>query len=156
MGTRKNQPTDVFKYIDMKGGDFTQCWPWTGSTGGRADDKRPYFQLDGKKQLAYRVVYRLYVGELKDDELIRHTCDTPLCCNPMHHMKGTELDNTKDKVSRERHGGVPASVASRIRSMYATGQYTQKQIAAMFNIARETVSAIVTGRRRADQQQENK
>ena len=55
-----NSPTDVFSFIQMKGTD--ECWPWTGPYGGRASDRRPYFQAAGRRRIAYRWVYELVHG----------------------------------------------------------------------------------------------
>ena len=35
-------------------------------------------------------------------EVVRHACDNPPCCNPLHLLGGTHADNVADKVRRGR------------------------------------------------------
>jgi len=52
----------------------------------------------------------------------------------------------KDMVDRERHG-LPAIVVKAIRKLRSEGK-TQKEVAELYGISREAVSAIDTGRRK--------
>lgn len=101
--TRANTPADVFKSIDTHDNDTSVCWEWTGTLGGR--DGRGYIAIDGRKLLAHRVVYEIFNGELTDRKIVvRHKCDNPLCCNPLHLEPGTRRDNELDKYRRDRSG----------------------------------------------------
>lgn len=137
---KRNKPTDVFKSIDMHGGDKTVCWEWTRPLG---KDGRPYFDLKGKKHLAYRVTYTLVFGEIPEGMLFRHTCDNGACCNPWHGVLGTHQQNMDDMKSRERHG-LPHHTVRRIRIRLARGD-KQKDIAADFGLNPELVSKIHNG-----------
>jgi hypothetical protein len=141
-----NSPTDVFSFIQMKGKD--ECWPWTGPYGGRASDRRPYFQAAGRRRIAYRWVYELVHGELAEEALILHSCDRgghPIgCCNPAHLRVGTHDENMADMTSRERHG-LPKTVVRAIRRLIEQGE-TQQDIATRYGLSREAVSAIATKR----------
>ena len=102
----KNKPHDVFKQVDMKGGDTTQCWPWLGfkRTDPRGNE-RGIFSVEGKKLYAHRVVWECYNGRpLEHKEVIRHTCDNTICCNPHHLLVGVQKDNVRDMLERERVG----------------------------------------------------
>ena len=141
-----NSPTDVFSFIQMRGKD--ECWPWTGPYGGRASDRRPYFQAGGKRRIAYRWVYELVHGPLDDSLLILHSCDQggyPIgCCNPKHMRTGTHDENMTDMTERQRHG-LSHHVVKAIRRLLEQGQ-TQQEIARLYGLSREAVSAIATGR----------
>ena len=140
---RRNTPSDVFKYINMHDGDRTVCWEWEGSLGGR--DKRPYFQYNGKKVLAYRLVYHLVTGSAISDNLVaRHTCDNKVCCNPEHIIPGSHQDNMDDMKERERHGLTHHSVRA-IRRLLKQGR-THQSIADQFGVSRENITAINTRR----------
>lgn len=136
--SRRNRATDVFKQIKM--GAPTECWPWTGGVSAKG---RPYFSLDGKKQLAYRVVYALVKGECPDDKMILHSCDNPVCCNPNHHTLGTHQENMNEMKQRERHG-MPHHTVKAIRTLIKRGEPHQK-IADLYGIGRSTVTEIGTG-----------
>lgn len=103
-----NIKEDVFKQINMHNGDDTVCWEWTGykwsGTTSRTDF-RPYFFVNNTRVLAYRLVYELVHGvKLPRDTYVRHTCDNPMCCNPSHLLIGTQKDNMRDMMERERVG----------------------------------------------------
>jgi hypothetical protein len=140
---RTNAPTDVFKHIDMKGGDPDVCWPWKGKTN--AKDGRPYFTIQGKRRPSYTIVIELHTGEAQEGRIARHSCDNPICCNPNHLSWGSHQDNMNDMKERDRHG-VPKTVANAIRKLYSTGNTTQQEIADLYGLSREAISAITTGR----------
>lgn len=97
---------DVFQRIDMHGGDKDVCWEWRGAHGlGTRGEYRPRCSIKGKDMYVYRVVYELYTGyKLLKGEVVRHNCDHSWCCNPYHMIIGTQADNVRDMVERERVG----------------------------------------------------
>lgn len=144
-----NKKTDVFLHINMHGNDPNVCWEWTRVTKGGGRDGRPYFDVGGKKYLAYRIVYELFNGvELSDDVLVRHKCDNggaPVrCCNPHHLELGTHEDNMNDMKYRERHG-LPHHVVKNIKRLIKQGRDLQ-EIADLYGMSRENVSAIANER----------
>lgn len=143
---RANEPHDVFGYIDMSGGEDA-CWPWTGSTGGGTGKSkpRPYFQVDGKKWLAYRLVWLLVYGEeLPSEVMLCHKCDNSICCNPKHLEKGDNQSNMDEMVERDRHGLSHVAVR-RIRWMLATRELTHQEIADLNETSKSTVGRIARG-----------
>lgn len=156
MGRRKNEPIDVFSYIDMPpDGNPEPCWPWQGGVGGRETDQRGYFTIGGVKYLAYRIVYELVHGPIPDGEVVRHTCDNPICCNPYHLVLGTQSDNENDKYERDRWG-FPNKVLEFIIEQNEQ-RMPQSAIAALATekfgliVTQQRVSDIVTGARRERQ-----
>jgi hypothetical protein len=81
----------------------TECWLWRG-----ARDPKDYGRFrnpdTGLTELAHRISYRLLHGALPPPEIgiIRHSCDTPRCCNPFHLLAGTQADNMRDASERGR------------------------------------------------------
>jgi hypothetical protein len=134
-----NKKTDVFQHIDMSGGQDA-CWPWKSAVAG---NKRPYFTIEGRKVLAYRLVKELVTGTSLHG-VGRHTCDNPICCNPRHIVEGTHQQNMDDMKGRERHG-LPHHVVKSIRRLLNAGR-TQQEIADLYGTSRETISAIATNR----------
>lgn len=141
-----NDATDVFKLIVM--GDTDECWVWQGSWGGQPDRRRPYFMVEGKRYMAYRLVYELVHGWIDPKGQILHSCDNgayPIgCCNPNHMRLGTNKENADERQDRERHG-LPKNVVNAIRRLLDQGRL-QTEIAELYGISRESISAIKTGR----------
>jgi len=144
-----NEAVDVFKYYDMTPGPDA-CWPYIGRAwGGQPREKRPYFMADGRRQIAYRWIYELVHGvTLEPSQLILHSCDNggyPIGCGNVHHMRvGTVQDNSNDMKGRQRHG-MPHTVVRAIRTLLQQGR-TQQEIATLYGVSRETISAIATQR----------
>lgn len=87
---------------------WSGCWIWTSSTNPRASSPQSLFYFSGKKKIASRVAYELYVGPIPEDQIVRHICDNSLCVNPNHLELGTQYDNMQDRINRGRwKGGRP-------------------------------------------------
>ena len=140
----KNKPTDVFKLINMHGGDKDVCWEWKGKLNVK--DGRPYITINKRRRPAYAVVLESFRGQAQGDQMARHSCDNPICCNPYHLSWGSHQDNMDDMVERERHGR-PRTVVRAILRLRAEGR-TQKEVAELYGVSREAISAIDTGRRK--------
>ena len=138
-----NRPVEVFKHIDMSGGNENECWEWKGRLNPK--DNRPYFTVAGQRRPSYAVVLELYTGEEAKGRVARHKCDNSVCCNPHHLIWGDHQDNMNDMKERERHG-LPKIVVRAIRKLLDEG-HTQSHIAELYGVSRETISSISTGRR---------
>lgn len=152
---RRNEPSDVFTYVDTRGGDPDQCWPWTGALGGR-DNERGYFSVGGVKWLAHRLVWTLVHGPIEEGMVVRHKCDNPICCNIAHMELGTQSDNENDKYKRDRTG-LPVAVVREIKRLLQVTSLTQSKIAYIVSarfgkeISRESVRNIKNGLRRTQE-----
>jgi hypothetical protein len=137
--TRRNQPHDIFRLINMSGGPDT-CWPFKGKLNSKG---RPYFTVDGEKFLAYRLVKELVEGNgCLDGVIARHTCDNETCCNPKHIVPGDHQANMNDMKERERHG-MPHHVVRAIRKL-ATKGMTHQEIADLYGKGRSTITEVLT------------
>ena len=141
--------SDVFKHYNMRPTRTDNCWVWSGPVGGRATEPRPYFQAEGKRYIAYRLVYELVHGVILDkSQLLLHSCDNgsmPVGCgNPAHLSIGTVQQNSDDMTSRQRHG-LNHHVVKNIRKLLEQGR-KQQDIAELYGVSRESVSAIATKR----------
>ena len=61
----KNKPTDVFKLINMHGGDKDVCWEWKGKLNVK--DGRPYITINKRRRPAYAVVLESFRGQAQGD-----------------------------------------------------------------------------------------
>lgn len=50
----------------------------------------------------HRVSQVLFNREIREGEIVCHTCDNPQCINPKHLWAGTDKDNSDDKVRKGR------------------------------------------------------
>lgn len=72
--------------------EFTDdCWLWTGpfSGGGYVQ-----FYYKGKKEVAHRVVWKIFVDDLTSTWQLDHLCRTRNCVNPDHLEVVTPQENT--------------------------------------------------------------
>ena len=129
----------------------TGCWEWQGF---KNIDGYGIFGVHWKRYRAHRIMFEHTHGSIPAGLILRHTCDNPSCVNPEHLIPGTKADNSRDMIERGRDYHPAGSGASKailsesdvltIRELYATGQFTQQQIADFYNIAATTISDINT------------
>jgi hypothetical protein len=89
----------------------TGCLLWLA---GKDKDGYGKFQITGrgkrfqgdspvqKHVRAHKLAWELAHGPLGPGLVLRHTCDTPACCEIEHLLPGTQADNRRDCVARGR------------------------------------------------------
>ena len=75
------------------------CWLWTGCLNSSGYG---VITRNGKQLLVHRVSFVMHYRDLKEKEVIRHTCDNPPCVNPAHLIAGSTGNNIKDQWDRKR------------------------------------------------------
>ena len=130
--------------IDSSGGPGS-CWPWIGKT-----DRDGYGIANGSKR-AHRLVWAEFYGVRLDPNLvIRHDCDNPTCCNPLHLTGGSQLANVADRVSKQRSArgignGRNKLTLDQVREIYLSSE-NPKPLGLRFGIHEATVRGIKTGK----------
>lgn len=71
-------------------------------TGAKHSFGYGMFRYKGNAEVAHRVSWLLYCGEIPQGLKVLHKCDNPPCCNPEHLFLGTDADNIKDKIKKGR------------------------------------------------------
>jgi|SRR5690606_34599648 len=84
--------------VDRSGGPDA-CHPWTASVN---ESGYGYFRANGRMHLAHRWAYSRFVAPLRDEEVVRHSCDNPPCQNLRHLLSGSVKDNVQDMLDRGR------------------------------------------------------
>lgn len=75
------------------------CWLWTGEIKNRGYGT---VTVAGRPKYAHRIAYELAYGPMLPGLQCLHRCDTPACVRPEHLFLGTQGDNIRDMVSKNR------------------------------------------------------
>jgi len=116
----------------------TDCLLWAaGRDGGYGR-----FRVDGKAELAHRWLFIQVHGFAP--LVVRHACDNPPCVNIDHLLPGTNADNVRDRVVRDRGARKLTHVeVIEIREEYAKGVLTQKMLADVYGVNRTVIGFAV-------------
>jgi len=122
------------------------CHWWTNAT-----DKDGYGRVDkdGKKAIAHRVAYEMYVGSIPEGKFVCHSCDNPSCVSPHHLFTGTHSANMADRMKKGRQAKGEQQGSSKltegdvieIREMAET--QTHRAIGALFGVHGSTIASII-------------
>lgn len=123
----------------------TGCWIWQSSivSGGYGA-----FMASYKKTVrAHRRAYELFVGPIGAGLIVCHACDNRLCVNPSHLFLGSKKDNTQDMLKKGRqHAKLSALQVEAIKKVYASGDFTQKEVGALYGVSQGTIHNVVSGK----------
>lgn len=96
------------------------------------------------------ISFEIHQRKLRKGEQANHTCDNPRCVNPDHIYAGTQAQNMRDMWNRGRapvatlfqRTTTPAT-RKRIVRLYATGCYSQRDLAKQFHLSQGGISKII-------------
>ena len=130
-----------------------ECWLWIGGVG-----RYGYFGIwkNGKTHVytASRVSLALHTGEAPERAVVsRHTCDNTSCVNPEHLIWGSQGDNVRDAVVRDRiqrgdrhyKAKLTDRIVREIRCRVAKGE-KQNALVIEFGLSKSVVSKVVLRR----------
>lgn len=144
--TKADQWSDLF--VDKGEG----CWEWV-----RADSRGyGYVSIRNKKTSTHKLSFRLHYGR-EPDGVVRHKCDNPVCYRPDHLTDGTNRENSRDMVQRDRHMRGERQHLSKlkpeqvldIRDRFGAGE-SKSVLAKSFGVSWQNIHLIVTNRTWAD------
>lgn len=135
-------------YVDFESSK-KGCWLWKG---GIAHNGYGRFKLNYMSLKAHRFSYAVFneLPEMPPPEfVVRHKCDIPACCNPLHLVGGTQLDNIMDREERGRTAKGETNGFSKLtndqvllaRAMLEGGASNQ-DVADFFNVGTSCISDI--------------
>lgn len=131
--------------------DFDSCMLWTA---GCFSDWYGCFSLYQHSVRSHRFIYECFYGNIPQDLLVCHTCDTPLCVNPYHLWAGTNIENLKDMVNKGRSLIGENSKNSKLNSLiieqliidiYNSKYSSIPKLAKAYNICSINIHAILKG-----------
>lgn len=135
------------------------CWKWVGA-------KSPFgygvIGREGRTYRAHRISWQLHNGAIPAGKHVLHRCDVAECTNPQHLFLGDHYINMKDMGKKGRQwlqknsAGVRGekhprtkfteAIVRYIRTKYAAGSITQRELATEFKVSRPTITAVIAGR----------
>jgi hypothetical protein len=78
------------------------CWLWTGSVNGKGYGQISQHKRGLRPLQSHRFSWTLHFGAIPKGMRVLHRCDNPTCVRPDHLFLGTDMDNTKDMISKGR------------------------------------------------------
>ena len=130
----------------------SSCWIWQASVL-RNGDGQFWWPPTGRAEGAHRVAWMITRGDIPKGQEVMHSCDTPLCCNPIHLSLGTHGDNVRDAsakghlaVARPNAQKLSAADVQFIRERVANGpRGTANRMAEQFGVTKSCISQLVRG-----------
>lgn len=127
-----------WKYAEK--GKEGECWNWKGRL-----NEWGYGRVfhNGRGILSNRLSWMIHFGEIPNEMLVCHKCDNPACINPQHLWLGTNTDNMRDMMKKERNQKKLNKLqVSIIRKSYAKHYPVGKSIGDKFGISGKELAEI--------------
>lgn len=112
----------------------------------------PQIRIDTKKRHASRWIYEFHYGPIAKGMSVLHRCDNRKCINPKHLFLGTQLDNIRDMIIKNRmargsrRGKAKLTEEQVFVIKKLIGRKRQCDIARMFGVTYQTIQAIEQNR----------
>lgn len=132
------------------------CWEWMSTTkngyGTFESGSVSMAARKSSKRGAHQVSYEAYNGLIPKGQVVRHTCDNPLCINPDHLILGTQADNVADREARGRRKdingemiGTSKLTAAQVYEIRAS-KLSCSKLAEIYGVDKSNISSIKTGK----------
>jgi hypothetical protein len=119
----------------------SECWIYNvmPASGGYRQ-----IEVNGKTVQVHRLVYELCCGPIPEGFDVHHICRNRGCVNPKH----LELLNHKKHTAGERNAmcKLTSEKVKEIRSLYKTGEISQRGLAKKYGVSQGKIWQVVTNR----------
>lgn len=124
------------------------CWLWINSISsngyGHAVFRKKYYS-------SHRLSYIAFNGEFNRQLIVCHKCDNKLCVNPLHLFIGSQKDNIKDMIRKNRKHPIETNKAykftweiiRKMRKEYESGLFSQGDILRKYGSCRSNICFII-------------
>ena len=120
-GGREKQCSIACRFWSKASRVESGCWEWQWSVFKQTGYGQ--FALDPKTPVnAHRMSWELVNGTIPTDMFVLHRCDNRKCINPEHLFLGTQQENMKDMVKKDRHVGTKGWKASDVQKAFKSQQ----------------------------------
>lgn len=125
------------------------CWEWQCYIDPLGYSR---IYLNGKQYRGHRYTWELYNGEIPEGMNVLHKCDNRKCINPDHLFLGTQKDNVRDMISKNRqkviHGEIHPKTKLTNKDVIEIFLSDKKSVfwAKKFGLTESAISSIRTGK----------
>ncbi len=147
MNLQRLLPERMLKTGKCQIDDELGCIIWTGGTTG---DGYGAINIAGKNTSTH--IFSFYSYHNFYPEVVSHSCDNPLCVNPLHLFASTQVLNQQDKVRKGRqakgeHNGKAKLTEQEAKEALALRKkgVLYKDIAVCFGVHKDTIRKLCNG-----------
>lgn len=119
----------------------TLCWEWSAHKTNKGYGQ---FWNGSKLVFAHRFSWQINNGILSDKLNVCHKCDNPSCVNPDHLFLGTQQDNVRDMLIKNRGNHNKKLTNTQVLQIYNSTK-SVKNIAEEYNVHVNTIYTIKRG-----------
>lgn len=120
----RDPPHEIFKLIDMRGGDKDQCWIWPGRMS-----PNPVTRLFSREVQVRRLVYSLKNGVHIDDvPTLSYKCGNPRCVNPYHAVPFAAIAGVIGTIRVTKEHVTHAEAGSRVNMLKYTKRNKNRKL----------------------------
>lgn len=135
---------------------LSKCAPWENGCiqwmGSKVHGDYGRLRVNQNRVRAPRFAFFLRHGRLPSKHVL-HVCDNPSCVNPDHLLEGSDLDNSRDSVSKLRHAygernGRSVLTTEQVRYIkkhHVFRKVTAGMLADQLGVKKGTVKAVISG-----------